>query len=170
MNINLKDNIVVLLRGVPGSGKSTWLREHQLEDYSIATDRLRLLLSNPVKSPQGYYEINQQVSDKAWQLAYELLESRMSHGGVTFFDATFMNDYLINYVKGLTEKHHYKLLVVDFNSVGLDEAKRRNKLRQGTIRYVPEYVLDDMWSEGTSMSIEGVNMVDYKDVEIIPFK
>ena len=35
---------------------------------------------------------------------------------------------------------------------------------------VPEYVLDDMWSEGTSMSIEGVNMVDYKDVEIIPFK
>ena len=170
MNINLKDNIVVLLRGVPGSGKSTWLREHQLEDYSIATDRLRLLLSNPVKSPQGYYEINQQVSDKAWQLAYELLESRMSHGGVTFFDATFMNEYLINYVKGLTEKHHYKLLVVDFNSVGLDEAKRRNKLRQGTIRYVPEYVLDDMWSEGTSMSIEGVNMVDYKDVEIIPFK
>ena len=117
-----------------------------------------------------YTEINQQVSDKAWQLAYELLESRMSHGGVTFFDATFMNEYLINYVKGLTEKHHYKLLVVDFNSVGLDEAKRRNKLRQGTIRYVPEYVLDDMWSEGTSMSIEGVNMVDYKDVEIIPFK
>ena len=170
MNINLKDNIVVLLRGVPGSGKSTWLKEHQLEDYSIATDRLRLLLSNPVKTPQGYYEINQQVSDKAWQLAYELLESRMDHGGVTFFDATFMNEYLINCVKGLTEKHHYKLLVIDFNSVGLDEAKRRNRLRQGTIRYVPEYVLDDMWSEGTSMSIEGVNMVDYKDVEIIPFK
>ena len=170
MNINLKDNIVVLLRGVPGSGKSTWLKEHQLEDYSIATDRLRLLLSNPVKTPQGYYEINQQVSDKAWQLAYELLESRMDHGGVTFFDATFMNEYLINYVKGLTEKHHYKLLVIDFNSVGLAEAKRRNRLRQGTIRYVPDYVLDDMWSEGTSMSIEGVNMVDYKDVEIIPFK
>jgi len=170
MNINLKDNIVVLLRGVPGSGKSTWLKEHQLEDYSIATDRLRLLLSNPVKTPQGYYEINQQVSDKAWQLAYELLESRMDHGGVTFFDATFMNEYLINYVKGLTEKHHYKLLVIDFNSVGLDEAKRRNAGRWGTIRYVPDYVLDDMWSEGTSMSIEGVNMVDYKDVEIIPFK
>ena len=170
MDINLKDNIVVLLRGVPGSGKSTWLKEHQLEDYSIATDRLRLLLSNPVKTPQGYYEINQQVSDKAWHLAYELLESRMDHGGVTFFDATFMNEYLINYVKGLTEKHHYKLLVIDFNSVGLDEAKRRNAGRWGTIRYVPDYVLDDMWSEGTSMSIEGVNMVDYKDVEIIPFK
>ena len=168
MNINLKDNIVVLLRGVPGSGKSTWLKEHQLEDYSIATDRLRLLLSNPVKTPQGYYEINQQVSDKAWQLAYELLESRMDHGGVTFFDATFMNDYLVNYVKGLTEKHNYKLLVVDFNSVGLAEAKRRNKLRQGTIRYVPEYVLDNLWKEGAQMQFNDIQKVDYSEVEIIP--
>ena len=170
MEINLRDNIVVMLRGVPGTGKSTWLKEKQVDDYAISLDKLRLLLFNPVMVPQGYYDINQKVSEKAWRLSYKLLKSRMKHGGVTFFDATFMSKYLINYVKDLARQYRYETLIINFNSVGLDEAKRRNAGRWGTIRYVPDYVLDDMWSEGTSMSIEGVNMVDYKDVEIIPFK
>lgn len=170
MEINLRDNIVVMLRGVPGTGKSTWLQKNQVEDYAISLDKLRLLLSNPIMLPQGYYEINQKVSEKAWKLSYELLKSRMKNGGVTFFDATFMSKYLINYVKDLARQYRYETLIINFNSVGLDEAKRRNAGRWGTIRYVPDYVLDDMWSEGTSVTIEGINVVDYKDVEIIHFK
>ena len=72
-------------------------------------------------------------------------------------------------VKGLAEDYGYDMLVVDFCSVGLEEAKRRNKLRQGTIRNVPEYVLDDMWQEGTKMDLSDINLVDYTEVEIINF-
>lgn len=85
MEINLRDNIVVMLRGIPGTGKSTWLQKNQVEDYAISLDKLRLLLSNPIMLPQGYYEINQKVSEKAWKLSYELLKSRMKNGGITTF-------------------------------------------------------------------------------------
>ena len=40
-------NVLTLLRGCPGVGKSTFVKEHGLEDYTISTDALRLLLRNP---------------------------------------------------------------------------------------------------------------------------
>ncbi|WP_027406214.1 AAA family ATPase [Anaerovibrio sp. RM50] len=169
MQINMKDNIVAILRGVPGSGKSTWIKEHGVEDYSISLDKLRLMLSNPIKSPNGYFEINQAVSETAWKLAYEFLKSRMRNGGVTFVDATFMNEYLINFMNDLVCEYKYKLLVIDFSSVGLEEAKRRNHLRRDTIRYVPESVLDKLWQEGATTNFGDITKVDYYDVEIIPF-
>lgn len=167
MIINMRDSIVVLLRGVPGSGKSSWIKDQHLDDYTISLDKIRLMLSNPVKTQQGYYEINQAVSEKAWKLAYECLKSRMDNGGTTFFDATFMNAYLINYVKNLAADFGYTILIIDFTSVGLAEAKRRNQLRNGTIRYVPEHVLDDMWQEGATMTFEGISRIDYREVESV---
>jgi len=169
LRINMKDKIVVLLRGVPGSGKTTWLRDHNLEDYSISLDKIRLMLSNPVMTEQGYYEINQEVSDTAWKMAYECLKSRMKNGGVTFFDATFMNEYLVNYVKNLAQDYGYTILIIDFTSIGLAEAKRRNETRRGTIRYVPEHVLDHMWAEGATMNLQHIPLVDYTQVEAPSF-
>lgn len=32
---------LLLLRGAPGSGKSTWIRENNLEQYALEADRFR---------------------------------------------------------------------------------------------------------------------------------
>ena len=32
-----------ILRGAPGSGKSTWVKENELDSYTISTDTLRLM-------------------------------------------------------------------------------------------------------------------------------
>lgn len=44
---------LVFLRGIPGSGKSTFVRENNLEPYTISSDSVRLLLKPPVLSVTG---------------------------------------------------------------------------------------------------------------------
>ena len=34
---------LVLLRGLPGAGKSTWIKEQGLEPYTLSADQIRLL-------------------------------------------------------------------------------------------------------------------------------
>lgn len=38
---------LLLLRGAPGSGKSTWIKENKLEQYTLEADLFRNLISNP---------------------------------------------------------------------------------------------------------------------------
>ena len=42
---------LLLLRGAPGSGKSTWIRENNLEQYTLEVDSFRQLISNPIMIP-----------------------------------------------------------------------------------------------------------------------
>ena len=105
-----KDNIVFCLRGVPGSGKSTWLQEQGLLDYTISPDSFRLMLSNPVYNQETQQEeINQAVSGKAWEMTYDCLKSRCRYGGVTFVDATFMHPKALASLKEVVPQN-YKIV------------------------------------------------------------
>ena len=48
-----------ILRGAPGSGKSTWIKENNLEPYTLSTDALRLMYQSPVTTPEGTMAISQ---------------------------------------------------------------------------------------------------------------
>ena len=43
---------IFLLRGAPGSGKSSFIARHHLQPYAISRDQIRLLLADLT----GYYE------------------------------------------------------------------------------------------------------------------
>lgn len=159
-----KDNVIFCLRGVPGSGKSTWLQEQGLLDYTISPDSFRLMLSNPVFNQKTQQEeINQAVSHKAWEMTYDCLKSRCKFGGATFVDATFMHPKALVSLKEIVPQN-YKIVVIDFTKIGLAEAHRRNEKRKGTFRYVPPFVLDRMWESGKTMTFEGVEKYDFDEV------
>ncbi|WP_226990731.1 AAA family ATPase [Methanosarcina acetivorans] len=64
---------LVFLRGIPGSGKSTFIKENRLEPYTISSDEVRLLLKPPVLSVTGKnrdFPENQPQSLGAHLLAY----------------------------------------------------------------------------------------------------
>ena len=50
---------LLLLRGAPGAGKSTWIKENNLENYVLETDKFRQLLANPVLQEDGTMVIPQ---------------------------------------------------------------------------------------------------------------
>lgn len=39
---------LVLLRGIPASGKTTWMKEHQLEPYTLSSGAIRRLYEGQI--------------------------------------------------------------------------------------------------------------------------
>lgn len=44
---------LILMRGAPGCGKSTWIKEQGLEDYTLSPDNIRMLIQSPVYNIEG---------------------------------------------------------------------------------------------------------------------
>lgn len=131
-----------VLRGAPASGKSTWIKENELEPYTISTDSLRLMYQSPVTTVEGDRAISQNHDKQVWNLLMELLERRMENGELVVIDATHYKSSLINRYKELVSKYRYRVYVVDFSNVSEEELKRRNATRG--FRKVPDEVIEKM--------------------------
>lgn len=136
---------LVFLRGVPGSGKSTFVRENNLEPYTISSDSVRLLLKPPVLSVTGKPALSQQINPRVWGLIYSLIKSRMKDGDFTVLDATNAANADIAKYRKLVRTYRYTALCVDFSDIPLEIAKERNR-RRPAYEIVPETVIDEMYS------------------------
>lgn len=134
-----------LLRGAPGSGKSTWIKNNELEPYTLCADNIRTMMSSPVLNTTGELGISQRMDSKVWALLKETLELRMSNGDMVIIDATHYKRELLNAYKHLIEKYRYRVFVVDFTDISEEECIRRNAGRTG-YKVVPEHVIRKMYA------------------------
>ena len=58
--------ILLLMRGVPGSGKSTFIKEQGLEPYTLSADALRLLYASPMLDNAGRWCISPHFDKQMW--------------------------------------------------------------------------------------------------------
>ena len=131
---------LLLLRGIQASGKSTWIKENNLEPYTLSADNIRLNIANPVLLEDGSYEISQKYNKVTWELLYKYLEMRMQNGDFTIIDATHSDLKLLNKYKDLASIYKYTMYCLEFD-VPLEEALRRNRERD-SYKYVPERVIE----------------------------
>ena len=131
---------LLLLRGIQASGKSTWIKENNLEPYTLSADNIRLNIANPVLTEDGSYEISQKYNKVTWELLYKYLEMRMQNGDFTIIDATHSDLKLLNKYKDLASTYKYTMYCLEFD-VSLEEALRRNRERD-SYKYVPERVIE----------------------------
>lgn len=122
---------LLLLRGAPGAGKSTWIDENNLQNYTLEADKFRQLTSNPVLGLNGELHITQDNDRLAWELLFQALESRMHRGDFTIIDATHSSETMFNKYRGLVEKYRYKVYYKNFD-ISLEDLEYRNQTR-------PEY-------------------------------
>ena len=54
---------LVILRGSPGSGKSTWIQKMKLENYTLCADTIRLLVESPIIVPDKKCRVISQKND-----------------------------------------------------------------------------------------------------------
>ena len=133
---------LIILRGASGCGKSTFIKNNDLENYTLSTDTIRLMFSSPELGIDYKESIPQFNNKKVWELLYTLLEERMKKGEFTIVDAVHAYaDESFSIYKKLAEKYRYRLYVLDFTDIPKEEVYERNKGRE-IYRQVPESSID----------------------------
>lgn len=136
---------LIILRGAMGSGKSTFIKDNDLENYTLSTDTIRLMFSSPELGIDYKESIPQFNNKKVWDLLYTLLEERMKKGEFTIIDAVHAYaDESFPIYKKLAEKYRYRLYVLDFTDIPKEEVYERNKGRK-IYRQVPESSIDRVY-------------------------
>ena len=118
---------LVFLRGVPGSGKSTFVRENNLEPLTISSDKIRLLLKPPVLSVTGKRVLSQQINRRVWGLIYSLIESRMEDGDFKFLTQRMQEMQILQSTGSLSEITGIRLSVLIFRISPLKLQRRETE-------------------------------------------
>ena len=121
--------MLMLLRGLPASGKSTFIDNHKLRDYTVSSDNMRQLLGSNELQVDGTFGINQNVSKAMWGLLYDVLERRFQQGAFTVLDSTNIKTADMQKVNKLAKQYRYRVYCVDFTDVSAEECIRRDKER-----------------------------------------
>ena len=150
--IIIKMRTLLLFRWAPWCGKSTFIKEHWLEPYTLCADTFRMLYSSPTLYVNGEVHIPQNVNGVAWDNLFSCLEYRMQNGEFTVIDATNSKTVEMNKYKKLADEYRYRLYIVDMTDIPIEEVKRRNKLRPEW-KWVPEEAIDNMYSRFSTQKI-----------------
>ncbi len=150
---------LILLRGTPGCGKSTWIEKNGLLSYTLCADTIRQLYRSPITDKHGKYNIDQSVNKQAWATLFNILEYRMSKGEFTVIDACNSKTSEMNLYKSLAEKYRYRIFCVDFTDIPIEQAKLWNKTRS-EIKQVPDEAIDLYYSRFETQKIpSGIKMI-----------
>ena len=118
-----RDKELVVLRGVPGAGKSTWVKDNGFEKYVLCADTLREMYSVPVDN------ISQEYNSQVWRTMFDMIETRMSQGQFAIIDAVHSTNKSIKPYKMLCDKYGYKLKT-EYFKISLEDAIERNETRE----------------------------------------
>lgn len=159
---------LVILRGAMGCGKSTFIKEHNLENFTLSSDQIRIMFNSPQININYGEEIPQFNNKKVWELLYFILEERMKKGEFTVIDAVHANcSESLTIYKKLAEKYRYRLYIVDFTDIPKEEVYKRN-LNREEYKIVPKYSIDRVYKvfskEKISSAFKIIKPEEFNDV------
>lgn len=167
---------LVLMRGAPGCGKSTWIKNQGLEAYTLSPDNIRMLIQSPIYNVEGKKIISQNNEQKVWEILFELLEERMKNGELTIIDATNSKTSEMNRYKDLADEYRYRIFIKDMTAIPLDTCKIQN-LSRPEHKHVPEEAIDKIYSRFAGQKvpsgikpIENVEDIYYKPLDLSDYK
>ncbi len=160
---------LVICRGAPGSGKSTFIKEHHLEDYTLSPDDIRVLCSSTELQATGEFKISQDRNNEqvVWDILFKLLEYRMSRGEFTIIDATCSKTKEINRYKELADSYRYRVYILDFTDVPLGTCLKQNKMRP-EVKQVPQKAIENIYARFATQKVpSGVKIIKRDEFDTI---
>lgn len=163
-----------VLRGAPGCGKSTWIKQNHFEDKTISSDEVRLVVSgkrfdeklNHFVIPQDYF--TQKVT---WEVIFHILKRKMQNNQeFIFLDATCSHLKDLRGYVDFVKDFDYKVVVIDFSDIPLNICQQQNSERED-YRRVPEYAIKNCYDRIKSQVVpENVQVVSFKDFNLKDFE
>ena len=162
--------VLLLLRGSPGCGKSTFIEQNGLKPFALSADDIRCLYSSPALLNDGKVGISGNNEKAVWDTLFRILEHRMTNGDFCVIDATNSKTSEINRYKDLAKNYRYRIYIVDMTDIPIEEAKRRNRLRP-ELKQVPDEVIDKMYARFATQQIPaGVKPIKPDELDTIWYK
>lgn len=134
---------LIVLRGAPGSGKSTFVRQMDWEDYALSMDQLRLIRRAPELTSDGRFQISQEENSQVNGEFKSLIASRMSRGEFLIVDAQFVTEP--KDILQLARDNNYKAICVDFGSMPIEQVIDQNEKRP-ELRRVNEKIIHKFYN------------------------
>lgn len=136
-------NKIIVTRGLPGSGKSTWAREMcALFKATIQSERdeLRYLLTGK------YYTGDQELEERVTRLQEGLIRRFLQEGLTVIISDTHLPDRSVKKWLKIGHELGVPVEVKDFRDVPLEEVLRNNLTRDAYKgKFVPEHVIKDKY-------------------------
>jgi len=152
---------LLLMRGAPGAGKTTWIKNHNLEDYTLSPDNIRVMCSSLELQATGEFKISQDRNNEqvVWDILFKLLEHRMMRGEFTVIDATCSKTKDIQQYKDLADSYRYRIFIVDFTDIPLETCLKQNKMREES-KQVPQPAIENIYARFATQKIpSGVKII-----------
>ncbi len=127
---------LLVLWGLPASGKSTFVKEHKLEDYCVSYDHIRDIIGGKHYAFRyGKLLVDPDVEAAAHKMSLYAISCRMRTGDFIVYDNTntLPQDVLnqeMQWLKDLCDIHDYTLWYKRFDTpldVCLNRSKKRSK-------------------------------------------
>ena len=155
MHVKISGDGLVFTVGCSGSGKSTFCRRYFQSSQIISSDQCRKWVSDR--------EDNQQASQDAFSLMYEIVEKRLRRGLLTVLDATHLDNKSIEKIQKYAEVYKRDLYGFVF-SLPLEHCLEWNQQRPD--RRVPAEVLEKQYHKLPDIQA----FIDQEEIPYVNFK
>lgn len=116
MTNNMKRIPLILMLGPQASGKSSFIKMNDLQNYTISADEIRIRL-NGINSNNGHPQINfvNQTEKIVWQIFNQILQTRLQNGLPTIVDNTNLGGHGVNPINDILKRvpDNYQVYVID---------------------------------------------------------
>lgn len=150
---------LLLMRGAPGCGKSTWIDQHGLRPYALSADEIRLMIQSPSMNANGKLETSQTNDKQVWETLFQMLECRMQRGDFTVIDATNSKTQEMKRYKDFAKQYRYRIFCVDMTDLPMDVCIERN-VQRPTHKQVPVSAIEKCYARFATQGVpSGITVI-----------
>ena len=108
---------LILLQGAIGTGKSSWIRDHYVQCYTISADDIRQRLGLAVHTRRGnmpIIKIKNHDDAITWDIFNKIINYRIAQTDLTIVDNTNTSAIALDQMHNLATKYNCHVYLLDF--------------------------------------------------------